>query len=382
MHRYFLFILSFCLMTVACAQKADEDKKSDVKKKTVERKADLRRDIGEMLIVGFRGYSVADSSHIRRDIVDYHIGGVILFEYDAPSGKHIRNISTPRQLENLCYQLQSLTDETLLIGIDQEGGRVNRLRADRGFPRFMSAKKSAEYGDDTIRHYAALTAAQLKRVGVNLNFAPCVDVDVNPECPVIGKLDRSFSKSPKTVADAARIWIDEQRKRGVVSCLKHFPGHGSANGDTHLGLVDVTDTWKALELEPYKTLISEGVVDMVMTAHVINRNLDKECPSSLSYLVTTKLLRDSLGYKGVIITDDMAMGAIVNEYGYEEAIRLAIAAGADLLCISNNGKDYNSDVVPQTIAIVEKLVAEGKISAKDIHASAERIRKLKATLSD
>ena len=380
MRRYFLFILCFCLMTVACAQRADENKKIEGKKKNVEQKSDLRRDIGEMLIVGFRGYSVADTSHIRRDIVDYHIGGVILFEYDAPSRKHVRNISTPRQLESLCYQLQSLTDETLLIGIDQEGGRVNRLREDRGFPKFMSAKKSAEYGNDTIRHYAALTAAQLKRVGVNLNFAPCVDVDINPACPVIGKLDRSFSKSPKTVANAARIWIDEQRKKGVVSCLKHFPGHGSAKGDTHLGLVDVTDTWKASELEPYKTLISEGVVDMVMTAHVINRKLDKEYPSSLSYSITTKLLRDSLGYNGVIITDDMAMGAIVNEYGFEEAIRLAIAAGADLLCLSNNGNEYNPEVVPQTIAIVENLVAEGKLSAKDIHTSAERIRKLKASV--
>ena len=119
---------------------------------------------------------------------------------------------------------------------------------------------------------------------------------------------------------------------------------------------------------------------MVMTAHVINRKLDKEYPSSLSYSITTKLLRDSLGYNGVIITDDMAMGAIVNEYGFEEALRLAIAAGADLLCLSNNGNEYNPDVVPQTIAIVEKMVAEGKLSAKDIHTSAERIRKLKASV--
>ena len=342
----------------------------------------LRRDIGEMLIVGFRGYNVTDTSHIRRDIVDYHISGVILFEFDAPTRKHNRNVMSPRQLANLCHTLQALTPETLLIGIDQEGGRVNRLPEDKGFPRFISAKKSAEYGTDSIRHYAALTASQLKRAGVNLNFAPCVDVEVNPDCPVISKLERSFSNSPKTVANASRIWIEEQRKKGVISCLKHFPGHGSASGDTHLGLVEVTETWKTLELQPYKELIDEGVVDMVMTAHVMNARLDKEYPSSLSHKITTRMLRDSLHYDGVVITDDMAMGAIVNEYGYEEAVRLAIMAGADLLCLSNNGKEYNPDIVPQTVAIVEKLIVEGKVPAERITESAARVRKLKEKMKE
>ena len=341
----------------------------------------LRRDIAEMLIVGFRGQTVGECPHIRRDIERYHIGGVILFEYDAPTGRHKRNISSPSQLASLCRELQSLAPETLLIGIDQEGGRVNRLREDQGFPHFMSAKQSADYGTDSIRHYAALTAAQLQKAGVNLNFAPCVDVDVNPDCPVIGKLERSFSKSPKTVADAARIWIDEQRKRGVVSCLKHFPGHGSATGDTHIGLVDVSDTWQPSELLPYKTLIAEGTVDMVMTAHVVNTKLDSIYPSSLSSNVTMRLLRDSLGYDGVVITDDLAMGAIVNQYGYAEAVRLAILAGADLLCLSNNGKAYNPDIVPQTTAIIEKLVFDGKIPPETIHESSERIRALKSKIA-
>ena len=266
-------------------------------------KDSLRLDIGEMIIVGFRGQRLANNKHIRRDIVDYHVGGVILFEYDAPTGTHKRNVSSPKQLAALCSELQALTDETLLIGIDQEGGYVNRLRTDQGFPKFMSAKKSAEYGVDSIRRNAALTAAELKRVGVNLNFAPCVDVDINPSCPVIGKLERSFSNSPKVVSDAARIWIDEQRKAGVVSCLKHFPGHGSASGDTHIGLVDVTKSWQKSELEPYRTLIGEKKVDMIMTAHVINGNLDPDYPSSLSSKITTNLLRGTLGYDGVIITD-------------------------------------------------------------------------------
>lgn len=342
----------------------------------------LRRDIAEMLMVGFRGLSVSQSDHIRRDIAHHHIGGVILFEYDAPTGKRKRNVASPRQLRSLCGQLQALSDETLLIGVDQEGGRVTRLREDYGFPRFMSARRSAEYGTDSIRHYASLTASQLKQAGVNLNFAPCVDVDINPECPVIGKLERSFSSSPMKVTDAARIWIDEQRKQGVISCLKHFPGHGSADGDTHVGLVDVTDTWKTSELAPYRKLIAEGVADMVMTAHVVNGKLDSVYPASLSWQVTTRLLRDSLGFDGVVITDDMAMGAIVNQYGYDEAVRLAVVAGADILCLSNNGKEYDADIVPRTIRIIEKLVADGRIKAERIHQSAERIRKLKKSIAN
>ena len=369
-----IFFLSIFFCSVGCGGAANSESALDAEQSE---DSQLRRDIAEMLMVGFRGLSVDASNHIRRDIADYHIGGVILFEYDAPSAKHKRNVASPKQLASLCRQLQQLSSEPLLIGIDQEGGRVNRLRQDYGFPAFMSAKQSAAYGADTIRHYAALTASQLKRAGVNLNFAPCVDVDINPDCPVIGKLERSFSPSPKAVADAARIWIDEQRKQGVVSCLKHFPGHGSADGDTHIGLVDVTDTWKPSELVPYRTLVAEGKVDMVMTAHVINAKLDSVYPASLSFAVTTQLLRDSLGFDGVVITDDMAMGAIVNQYGFDEAVRLAIAAGADILCLSNNGKDYNPDIVPQTIKTIEKLVADGKLHADRIHQSAERIRKLK-----
>lgn len=388
MKKILPIIVALSLLSCACGQRSSANEATDSQNDTASvqpatqsiSQDSLRIDIGEMIIEGFRGQRLADNKHLRRDIVDYHVGGVILFEYDAPTGTHKRNVSSPKQLAALCSELQALTDETLLIGIDQEGGYVNRLRMDQGFPKFMSAKKSAQYGADSIRHYAALTATELKRVGVNLNFAPCVDVDINPSCPVIGKLERSFSASPKVVSDAARIWIDEQNKHGVVSCLKHFPGHGSASGDTHVGLVDVSKSWQNSELEPYRTLIAEKKVDMIMTAHVINGKLDPDYPSSLSSKITTGLLRKKMSYDGVIITDDLAMGAIVNEYGFEEAIRLAIEAGADLLCLSNNGKEYNPDVVPQTIAIVEKLVADGKVKAERIHASAERIRNLKAKI--
>jgi beta-N-acetylhexosaminidase len=216
----------------------------------------------------------------------------------------------------------------------------------------------------------------LHDVGIDLNFAPVADVDVNPDCPVIGKLERSFSASPERVTDCCRIWIEEQDKKGVVSCMKHFPGHGSATGDTHKGLVDVSKTWQKKELQPYRELVK--TVPMVMTAHVINRQLDPDgLPASLSPRITA-YLRDTLGFQGVIVTDDMAMGAIVNEYSFETALRMAIEAGADLLCLSNNGGTYNSELVPQTVRTIKRMVADGTVSAERIHASAERVRALKA----
>ena len=160
--------------------------------------------------------------------------------------------------------------------------------------------------------------------------------------------------------------------------MKHFPGHGSATGDTHKGLVDVSGTWKTQELIPYEKLVKE--VPMVMTAHVINRQLDPDgLPASLSPRITA-YLRDTLGFQGVIVTDDLAMGAIVNEYSFETTLKMAIDAGADMLCLSNNGGTYDSEMVPKAVRIIKKLVADGTISAERIHTSAERVRALKAKL--
>ena len=162
---------------------------------------------------------------------------------------------------------------------------VTRMKAKDGFARTMTAKASARGGDDSVRRNAQVVAQELREAGVNLNFAPCVDVDINPACPVIGRLERSFSSDPEVVSRCAAIWLEEQRKQGVVSCLKHFPGHGSAKGDTHAGLVDVSRTWQDQELEPYRKLIAEGKVDMVMVAHVVCSELS-DSPNS----ATTSLM--------------------------------------------------------------------------------------------
>lgn len=337
----------------------------------------LDDDIGEMLLVGFRGVALDSTDHIWRDLTHFRVGSVILFDYDAATGRRGRNITGRQQVQNLCSQLRSVRPD-LLIGIDQEGGRVSRLHTRYGFPAVGTPQASATAGDDSVRSCARMTAQMLHEMGINLNFAPVADVDVNPDCPVIGKLDRSFSASPERVTDCCRIWIEEQDRKGVVSCMKHFPGHGSAKGDTHKGLVDVSGTWKGIELQPYRELVK--TVPMVMTAHVINRQLDADgLPASLSPSITA-YLRDTLGFNGVIVTDDLAMGAIVNEYSFEVALRMAIEAGTDMLCLSNNGGTYDSEMVPKAVHIIKRLVADGTVSAERIHASAERVRALKARL--
>lgn len=337
----------------------------------------LDDDIGEMLLVGFRGTAVDSTDHIWRDITHFKVGSVILFDYDAASGRRGRNITGVQQVHSLCRQLRSIRPD-LLIGIDQEGGMVSRLHPRYGFPAVGTPQRSATMGNDSVRLCARTTAQMLRDAGINLNFAPVADVNVNPGCPVIGKLERSFSQSPEQVTACCRIWIEEQNEKGVASCLKHFPGHGSATGDTHKGVVDVSNTWKAFELMPYSKLVNE--VPMVMTAHVINRQLDPAgLPASLSPRITA-YLRDTLGFQGVIITDDLAMGAIVNEYSFETTLQMAIEAGADMLCLSNNGGTYDAEMVPQAVRTIKKLVADGTVSAERIHTSAERVRALKAKL--
>ncbi len=332
--------------------------------------------IGEMLLVGFRGTEIDSTSHIWRDIKQYHAGSVILFDYDAPTGTRGRNIKSAQQVKKLCSQLRALSP-TLLIGIDQEGGRVSRLSTRYGFPNILSAQKSAQQGIDTVRHYARLTAEMLHDLGINLNFAPVADVNVNPSCPVISGIERSFSADTTVVTQCCKVWIEEQRAQRVVSCLKHFPGHGSAKGDTHLGLVDVTTTWQRRELAPYRSDALDAQT-MVMTAHVINRQLDPSgLPASLSPRITS-YLRDTLDFQGVIVTDDLAMGAITSQYSLEQTVRMALEAGADLLCLSNNGgHGYDPDIVPKVVKTIKKLVADGTISEDRIQQSARRILTLK-----
>ena len=280
--------------------------------------------VGQMLMIGFRGDVLdGDIAALLRDIQP---GGVVLFDYDLPSkGEMVRNITSPRQLRALTSALQGIAP--YFIAVDAEGGYVNRLKNKYGFT--VSVPSAHALGRKSLgrtKKVAYALARELKEMGINWNFAPVVDVNIDPKSPAIGAIERSFSDVPRAVVAHANAFVKAHREQQVIPTLKHFPGHGSAAGDTHLGVTDVTETYRCpKELLPYQKFIQRGYRDPILTAHIVNRKLDKSGrPATLSHDIMTKLLRYEMGFDGVIISDDMQMGAIVEAYGLTEAVVEAI----------------------------------------------------------
>jgi len=332
--------------------------------------------VGRMLIVGFRGTSAPENSYAAKLVSEVKPGAVILFDRDLPSGNTFpRNIQSPDQVRNLVSSLKSYADYPLIISVDAEGGAVNRLRSSYGFVQMPSHATLGSGSSQNTYTYAKALAVELKNLGITLNFAPVVDVNINPQSAAIGALGRSFSQNPDTVAAHAEAFVRAHREQGVNTVLKHFPGHGSAAGDTHQGVVDVTNTWQESELIPYRTLISGGYTDPIMTAHVINRTYSS-LPATLSKEILTDLLRAELHFTGPIITDDMQMGAIVNTYGLEEAAVRAIEAGADMIIVSNNIRVYDERAPYRVRDAIVKAVQDGRLSESRIRESLRRIQTL------
>lgn len=344
---------------------------------TTETDISLEQKIGQMIMVGFRGMSIDNEHWIVRDIKEHNIGGVILFDYDVPNREPIRNIESPEQVRGLNESLQGLTDIPLFIAVDQEGGRVNRLKAIYGFPDMPSHEHIGNINHpDTTRYIVDIIANTVSEAGFNINFAPVVDLNSNPDNPIIGKLGRSFSPNYTIVSAHARLFIEGHRNNGVISVPKHFPGHGSTWNDSHYGMADVTETWEDKELIPYRYLIENINVDMIMSAHIINRSWNQHHPATLSYEVMTTLLRDELGFQGVLVSDDMQMGAITEYYGLEQAVTLAVNAGIDLLVFANNSV-YDPDIVAKVIDIIRTGIEKGLIPEERVIESYNRIMKLK-----
>jgi beta-N-acetylhexosaminidase len=345
-------------------------------------KFSLRDKIGQMLLVGFRGYEVRASDPVAKDASERNLGAIVYFDQEmADTQLQGRNVKSPAQLKTLSETLQKLAKTPLLISIDQEGGRVNRLKSSYGFPETISHEELGKKNDLAFTfNHAELIAKTLAEVGINLNLAPVVDLDVNPENPIIKGKKRSFHSDPEIVAQHAIEFAKAHRKHGVLICPKHFPGHGSAMGDTHLGLVDVTKTWNERELIPFQRMIESGLCDLMMTAHVFNANLDSERPATLSKKILQGILRDKLGFCGVIVSDDMEMKAISGQYGLENAIQFAIDAGIDLLCFGNN-MSYDANIGEKAMKIILQLVESKRISEARIDESFRRITNLKQTNS-
>jgi beta-N-acetylhexosaminidase len=340
----------------------------------------LKEKIGQLLMIGFRGYQLSDTSHISRDISEYNLGGVILFDFDVPTGRPVRNIESESQVQSLNTSLQGIADTPLLIAIDQEGGRVARLKPARGFPETVSAQYLGDLDNtDTTRAYATEQTELLANLGFNVNFAPVVDLNINPDNPVIGSIERSYGAGQALVTKHASIVIEEHQQHQILPVIKHFPGHGSAWNDSHVGMADVTDTWVDTELQPYRNLAQTDYLFGVMTAHVLNRNLDEELPATLSRSIQTGLLRNSIGFKGLLFSDDMQKEAIRSFYGLEFAIEHALNAGVDMLVFGNNSV-YQPNIVPDAVEIISNLVENGAVSEKRINESYKRVMETKRRL--
>ncbi len=365
--RVFL-CLFFCLSAVSPAAGA-----------TVEEMA------GQMIMVGFHGTGEApqpeDLRVLFKDVAHGRVGGVILFERDVRTGQRGRNIRSLQQVRALTDMLQAEARVLLFIGVDQEGGRVQRFLPAHGVPgmpppKEMGLKKPAE-----TRALADALGGKLREAGINLDFAPSLDLDVNPQSPAIGALGRSFSRDPKIVTTQARAFAAGLEGQGVLFCWKHFPGHGSAQADSHQDLPDITGSWTREELEPYRALLQPGQPGMVMVGHLFQAHLDPNLPTSLSAKVINGILRKELGWNGVVITDDLQMGAISDRHALKETVALAVNAGVDVLLFGNNQKGPPFVSAGQVHKVLVELVREGAIDKTRLEESYARIIRLKDRLA-
>ncbi|MBP5485593.1 MAG: glycoside hydrolase family 3 protein [Alphaproteobacteria bacterium] len=353
----------------------------------------LDKQIGQMIVTGFHGDGMGENTEgfaaIENQVKNGHVGGVILFDVDISglvaqgmtipeAKKHIfsSNIKNLEQVKAMNQHLQDIAPGLLLIVIDQEGGKIQRLKQEHGFAPIPSAKEMGKGDPKKTYAIAYDLATRLMELGINADMAPVLDVD-NPNSPAIGGLDRAFSDSTAVIIAHGGAFARGLNDVGVISSFKHAPGHGNALGDSHNGYTDVTNTWKEEELEPYKELVKNASpCATVMVAHVVNGKIDT-LPASLS-AKTIQMIRD-MGFNGVIISDDMDMGAIVNEYGTEQAIEMAINAGNDILIFGNN-LSYDKDKGEKVHQIIKKLVREGKIKKSRIKESYNRIMEMKKCL--
>ncbi len=330
--------------------------------------ASLDTMIGSRIMVGFDGTDI-DDPEVRRLVAAIgrgSVGGVLFFR---------RNVESKAAVKRLTAAFaRAAPGLPLLVAVDQEGGRVERLTRHVGFQEVPSA---AWVGNRTVEQ-ARLTytrlAQSLAAWGFNLNLGPVVDLAANPDNPVIARMERAYSSNPVRVASYARAFVDAHRAAGVLTALKHFPGHGSSSGDTHDGGVDVTDTHTPAELAPFRALVREGRADMVLTAHVVDRDIDG-APASLSPVVVGTLLRGELGFDGVAITDDLAMDAVADLARPDEVAVRAAAAGNDILVFGSGGARIADRVHARLVA-----EAEDPRVAAQIRDSWTRIARLRATL--
>ena len=332
---------------------------------------------GGLFILGFDGTAVDDA--VSETVERWRPAGFILFR---------RNIGTPAEVARLCRGLRALypPDDPPLISVDQEGGRVARLRAP--FTELPPARLLGDVYRRTgslalVRQAAAVTAAELTAVGINFNFAPVLDVDSNPANPIIG--DRAYGGTPELVSAVGQAVIDTYQTHGLMACGKHFPGHGDTDADSHLELPVVRrdrESLEDIELPPFRDAAAAGVA-AIMTAHVLYPALDPERPATLSRPILTELLRDEMGFDGLIVTDNMEMRGVWGRWAAAELTRLAVDAGCDLFIGGGGGLDGRHPQTEIQLELMQTLAGQidaGEVSPARVEASLARIRRIKASL--
>ena len=324
--------------------------------------------LGQLFFIGIQGPALTPPE--ADFIVKNDIGGIVLFA---------RNLTTPQDLHKLCGDLQSLRLKTsskapFFIAIDMEGGRVHRLKPP--FTQWPSAAKVSKLNSTSLAFkFANMMGEELRSIGINVDFAPCVDVLTNPDNVLIG--DRSFGSDPEHVSKMASALVRGYIKAGVIACAKHFPGHGNTVIDSHEELpVEAVElaTLESRELVPFKKAF-RARIDMVMTAHIKYEKIDSALPATLSPVIIQKMLREQLRYRGLVISDDLDMKALSKYFKREEIPVLALNAGCDLLLYCN---DFTSP--PIGIEAVRKAVQDGKVSPPTIQESLKRVASLKADM--
>lgn len=315
----------------------------------------MRDLIGQQMIIGLSGETLTQDE--AQFIVENNIGGVILFDRNLKSVEQMHALIT--SIQQLRYKMPEQTP--LFVSVDMEGGRVHRLKDP--FTKWPAVKNLGDMGSSNVTfQFTQLMGRELKAMGFNLDYAPCVDVLMNPENEVIG--DRALSSDPNEVAKLASAMVRGYIKSDVLTCAKHFPGHGYTSVDSHFDLpVDertLMDLEKQGDLEPFKKVI-KARVDMIMTAHIQYPNIDKQFPVTLSPLFIKQFLREALRYRGIVITDDLDMKALTKNFPIEDIPVLALQAGANMLLYCN---EPNSPL--KAVKSVARALADGQVTQETI----------------
>jgi beta-N-acetylhexosaminidase len=372
-------LLAIALLVAAC-QTAFPRERTPRPALSPELKASIKEvsaDLGALVLIGFAGTEVSGNQDLEELLCRVKVGGIILFA---------RNITDADQVARLTREASAMsrgcTGRSLLIATDAEGGQVMRLGPNAGYTPTLSHQDLGDGNDLAVTELEARRIGRmLHEAGINWNLAPVVDVGYNPANPVIVRFARSFGAGPVQVTNHARAYIRGMHQEGILTALKHFPGHGSSFADSHFGFVDVTETAnREVELLPYRTLHAEGLADTIMTAHVFNRRLDSRYPATLSSKTIRRLLRQGLGFDGVVVSDDLRMGAIEKHYGLGEAAVLAMRADVDLLLIATDRLPDGSSAAQTAVRALRTALAAGRLDVKRVAIALGRIDALRARL--